>query len=124
MAIVDYLTERGKRTCERLWGTWQRPSPTDKADTEYQQLVANFVHNGMYSREVVDPKIRQLIAVACLTAVYRPDQLRSHIRAGLRLAKPEEVREAILQAGVYAGFPSTMAGLGILEEVLQENGAR
>ncbi|HEX2174235.1 MAG TPA: carboxymuconolactone decarboxylase family protein, partial [Dehalococcoidia bacterium] len=71
-------------------------------------------------REVVDPKVRQLIAVGCLTALYRPDQLRSHIGAGLRLASPDEVREAILQAGVYGGFPATMSALKILAEVLEE----
>ena len=120
MAFTDYLNDRGKATSEALWGTWQRPSATDQADPEYQELVANFVHNGMYSREVVDRKTRQLIAVGCLTALYRPDQLRSHIRAGLRLASPEEVREAILQAGVYGGFPSTMSALGILAEVMNE----
>jgi alkylhydroperoxidase/carboxymuconolactone decarboxylase family protein YurZ len=30
------------------------------------------------------------------------------------------VREAILQAGVYGGFPSTMSALGILAEVMNE----
>lgn len=121
MAIMDYLTERGKKTSERLFGFWQRPSPADQGDAEYQQLVADFVHNGMYSREVVPFKTRQLLAVACLTALYRPDELRTHIRAALRLAPPEEVREAIVQAGVYGGFPVAMAGLRILAEVTQES---
>lgn len=124
MAVSDFLTDRGKRTCERLFGRWQRPSPADQGDEEYQQLVATFVHNGMYSREVVDPAVRQLIAIGCLTALYRPDELRTHIRAGLQLSPPEHVREAILQAGVYGGFPSTMAALRIFAEVRQEEPGR
>lgn len=123
MSVSDYLTERGKKTCERLFGRWQRTIPADQCDPEYQQLVANFVHNGMYSREVVAPETRQLLAVACLTALYRPDELRTHIRAALRLSPVEEVREAILQAGVYGGFPVAMAGLRILAEVQAETGS-
>ena len=123
MAVSDYLTERGKKTRELLFGSWRRSSPADRADPEYQQLFADFVYGGMYSREVVPQKVRELLAVACLTALYRPDELRSHIRAALRLASPEEVREAIQQAGVYGGFPATMTGLRIFTEVVQETGS-
>lgn len=120
MATSDYLTERGKKTSERLFGTWQRESAADQTDPEFQQLLVNFVQNGMYSREVVSPKVRQLIAVACLTVLYRPDQLRSHLRAALRLAEPAEVQEAILQATVYGGFPASMTALRIFNEVRAE----
>lgn len=120
MPVSDYLTDRGKKTSERLFGTWERASAADQTDAEFQKLNADFVLNGMYSREVISPKVRQLLAVACLTALYRPDQLRGHIRAALRLAEPEEVREAILQATVYGGFPAAMSALNILAEVRAE----
>ncbi|HEX2170934.1 MAG TPA: carboxymuconolactone decarboxylase family protein [Dehalococcoidia bacterium] len=124
MGLIDFLSERGKRTRELLTGDAGRPSPVDLTDPDYQQLFADFIYGGMYSREVVPQRVRELIAVGCLTALYRPDELRSHIRMALRLTAPEEVREAILQAGVYGGFPSTMAGLRILGEVLAGSGAR
>ena len=120
MPVSNYLTERGKQTSERLFGESRRASAADQTDPEFQELVANFVMNGMYSREVISPKVRQLIAVACLTALYRPDQLRSHIRAALRLAEPAEVQEAILQATVYGGFPASMTALRIFAEVRAE----
>lgn len=122
MAISDYLTERGKKTRELLSGVWNRPSPADRADAEYQKLFADFISGGMYSREVVPQKTRELMAVACLTALYRPDELRGHIRMALRLAPPEEVREAIQQAGVYGGFPAARNGLRIFNEVVPEKG--
>ena len=124
MALADFLTERGKKMCEQVFGAWQRPSSADNGDPEYQQLVANFVHNGMYSREVLPQATRELLAVACLTALYRPEELRSHIRAALRLAPPEQVREAIQQAGVYGGFPAAMNGLRIFAELTQPQETR
>ena len=123
MAVSDYLTERGKQMSERVFGAWRRPSPADQGDPEYQQLVANFIHNGMYSREVLPQETRELLAVACLTALYRPEELRSHIRHALRLNPPEKVKEAIQQAGVYGGFPSTMSALRIFAEVAAEKPA-
>ena len=117
MPLSDYLTERGKRMSELVFGRWQGRTPADVADPEYQQLMADFVANGMYSREVVSQATRELIAVGCLTALYRPDELRAHIRAALRLNPPEQVKEAILQAGVYGGFPATMSALRIFADV-------
>jgi 4-carboxymuconolactone decarboxylase len=123
MAFSDHLDEKGKATSLRLFGDWQRPNATDVADEEFQELVANFVVNGLYSREVISPKVRQLIAVACLTVAYRPEQLRSHIRAALRLAEPAEVREAIIQACVYGGMPAMASALRIYGEVAAESSA-
>lgn len=120
MAQSEHLSDKGKATLQRLFGTSRRPSASDNTDPEFQKLSTDFVLNGMYSREVISPAVRQLLAVACLTALYRPDQLRSHIGAALRLNKPEEVQEAILQAIVYGGWPSAMTALRIFEEVRAE----
>ena len=117
MPLSDSLTERGKRMSERVFRRWQGRTPADLADPEYQRLMANFVPNGMSSREVVSQAIRELIAVGCLTALSRPDELRAPIRAALRLNPPEQVNEAILQAGVYGGFPATMSALRIFADV-------
>ena len=111
MLLSDYLTDRGKRMFALAFGRQQGRAPADVADSEYQRLMANFVTNGLDSREVVSQGTRERIAVACLTALYRPDELRAHIGTALRLHPPEQVKKAIVQAGVDGGFPATMSAL-------------
>jgi alkylhydroperoxidase/carboxymuconolactone decarboxylase family protein YurZ len=75
-------------------------------------------HNNRYTREVFSQATRELLAVACLTALYRTEELSGHIRYALRLNPPQQVMEAILQAGVYVGFPCTLNGLRIYSEIV------
>jgi 4-carboxymuconolactone decarboxylase len=115
----DFLTERGLEYA-RERGLPLGASIVDQCDPGYQELFANFVQNGMYTRDVFTQPTRELVAVACLTALYRTEELRRHVAYALRLSPVEEVREAILQAGVYSGFPCAMNGLAVLAEVLKE----
>jgi 4-carboxymuconolactone decarboxylase len=119
MAVADYLNERGKKFAEER-GSNLASLVVDQCDPEYQQLFANYVQNGMYARSVFPQATRELIAVACLTVLNYPAELKTHIKYGLRLSSHEEVMEAILQAGVYGGIPATVAALSAFKEVASE----
>lgn len=118
-----YLTERGREYAEAR-GFKPGPGPIDICDDEYQRLFVDFVQNGMYTRDFLPPGQRALVAVAALTALHNTDdEIERHIRSALTLTSLPEVREAILQAGVYAGFPSVMNGLRVLQSVATANEA-
>jgi 4-carboxymuconolactone decarboxylase len=119
MALNDFLTDRGRRFAKERRSRFE-PGPVDHCDEGYQKLVADFVLNGMYARDVFPQATRELIAVACLTALYRPDLLRSHVVTALSLNSEEQVREAILQAGVYGGFPCVISALRIFGEAISD----
>jgi alkylhydroperoxidase/carboxymuconolactone decarboxylase family protein YurZ len=75
----------------------------------------------MYAREKIPHPTRQLVTVAALTALGKPEELKLHIHAALNVGcSQEEVAEVIFQTAVYAGVPATNVGLKVLREVLQE----
>lgn len=96
-----------------------------KFDPSWAELFNDYVLQGMYEREVIDQKTRELCAIAALTVLDRKGPLADHIKGAIRQgAQIKEVIEVILQVSVYGGFPVALAGLGTLEETLSELGMK
>ena len=54
-------------------------------------------------------------------AVRCEDELAMHVRAALRNGlRPEEIREVLLHAAVYAGVPAANAAFAVAQRVLDE----
>jgi len=84
----------------------------------WNQFSISTVMGDVWGREGLDPKQRAMITIAVLTALDKPEQLRSYVTAALNLGLArEEICETIFQVSVYAGFPSAIQGLGIAKEV-------
>jgi len=80
-----------------------------------------FITGRMYSREKIPHTTRQLITVASLTVLARPEELKLHIHGALNVGcSREEIAEVIFQTSVYGGVPATNTALKVLKEVLQE----
>ncbi|MBI5118400.1 carboxymuconolactone decarboxylase family protein [Candidatus Poribacteria bacterium] len=89
-------------------------------DPELAADIGNFVIGKLYSRSVIPWKTRQLCAIAALTVLYRPVQLRSHILFALQAgATKEEIGEAIVQVAIYGGFPAALEALKVAREVIE-----
>ena len=92
-------------------------------DASWTDLFQHYVLDGMYRREVVDQRTRELCAVSALTVLDRPGPLADHIKGALRQgAKVAEVLEVIQQSSVYGGFPTALAGIRVLRAVCDELG--
>ena len=92
-------------------------------DKDLAKDLSLFITGQMYAREKIPHKIRQLITVAALTALSRPDELKLHIHAALNVGcKPPKIAEVIFQTAVYAGVPATNVALKVLKGVLEEKG--
>ena len=90
-------------------------------DPGFCRLFEEFVYAGLYQREVLDQRTRELCAVAALTALSRLPQLATHIRASLRAgASRAEVQQVIFQASVYAGMPATLVALEEMRKIYAE----
>ena len=71
-----------------------------------------------WGRPGLTTKEPHLITVACSTALYRTEQLRSHIRLALQAGvTKEEIGEVITQTAFYAGFPTGANGATVAKEV-------
>ena len=92
-------------------------------DKELARDLSLFITGRMYAREKIPHPTRQLITVAALTVLSRPDELRLHIQAALNVGcRPEEIAETIFQTAVYGGVPATNSALKVLKSVLEEKG--
>ena len=90
-------------------------------DPQWQDLFQDYVARGMYQRSVLDPKTRELCAVAALTVLNQHGALGRHVLSALDFgASREEVMEVILQMSVYGGFPATQAALATFRATLMQ----
>jgi 4-carboxymuconolactone decarboxylase len=89
-------------------------------DPELAVEIGNFILGKLYSRSVIPWKTRQLCAVAALTVLYRPEQLRGHIIYALQAGvTKEEIGEVIIQVAIYGGFPAAIEALKVAKETIE-----
>lgn len=102
---------------EKPYGLWK------KFDKDLARDLSLFITGRMYAREKIPHTTRQLITVAALTVLVRPEELKLHIHAALNVGCPrEDVAEVIFQTSIYGGVPATNTALKVLSEVLEERG--
>lgn len=86
-----------------------------------QEYVTACCWGAVWGREELPRKIRSLLNVVMLTALNRPHELKLHLRGALRNGcTPVEIREALLQAAVYAGVPAAVDAFRVAREVMNE----
>ena len=90
------------------------------ADPDLAAAIASFVYDDMFSRPGLDLATRELLAVALLTSLGATEELTTHLRGALRTGATErQVREAILHAAVFVGFPRALAAMRVLQAYLE-----
>ena len=88
-----------------------------------QELVTEYCWGAVWGRPGIDRRTRSLLNLAMLTALNRRHELALHLRGALNNgATPEEIREVLLQAAIYAGVPAAMDAFRTAEEVLSAEG--
>ena len=69
----------------------------------------------------LDAKTRELVKVGISIGARQEGGARSHVRKALEAgATPDEIRHAVLQATTTVGFPTMMAGLSWVDDVLED----
>ena len=90
-------------------------------DEDFSRLFQVFVYGGMYDREVLDQRTRELAAVAACVCSNALPQLRSHAFASLRAgATVREVQEVVMQMTVYCGWPYVLQAIRHVNTFLPE----
>jgi len=92
--------------------------------TEYtlpmQEFITRNAWGNVWQRPGLDLKTRSLITVAMLTALGKQTELKGHARGALNNgATPEELREVMLHATVYCGFPAAIDAFRSVTEVVE-----
>lgn len=111
---MTVLTEMlGEARAKAISGRFRALSPV------FEEEAVTVVFGRTWSRAALDRKSRSLCSIGILAALGRGSALRIvfelAIRNGASLA---EIIEALLQVGIYAGYPAALDALAVLEEVL------
>ena len=76
------------------------------ADDEFMKLFMDFCYGGLYDRNVLPQKTRELCAVAACVMANAHPQLKTHIYAAWNCgASKKEIMEVIIQMATYCGMP-------------------
>jgi 4-carboxymuconolactone decarboxylase len=120
------LRELTKRTARKLFHTLKGGTGFEtwkKFDKDLARELSMFFTGTLYSREVISQVQRELCAVASLTVLHRPHELRAHVHAALNVgATRQQVAEVIFQQVTYGGMPVVVDALDVLKAVLEERG--
>ena len=81
-------------------------------------LTANVLFGDVWEQPDLSKRDRSLITVAVLTALYRTDQLRNHIRRALdNGVTKEEIGAIITHLAFYSGWPTAVNAARVAKEV-------
>ncbi|MGB9845954.1 MAG: carboxymuconolactone decarboxylase family protein [Desulfotomaculales bacterium] len=121
------IKKRTQETANKLFGRGAKTDPPYKTWREFDKELANdfsmFITGNLYSRTVLSPAERQMVAVAALAALRATKELRLHVNAALNVGcDPKKLAETFFQIGTYAGMPAVNEALEVYREVLQERG--
>jgi 4-carboxymuconolactone decarboxylase len=85
----------------------------------FQEYLTKVAWGEVWARAGLDRRTRSCLTIALLTALKAESELPMHVRAALRNGvTPEEIREVIIHAGLYAGIPTANAAMKIADEAL------
>ena len=92
--------------------------------TEYtlpmQEFITRNAWGKVWQRPGLDLKTRSMVTVAMLTALGKQTELKGHVRGALNNGvTPEEIREIMLHATVYCGFPAAIDAFRSATEVVE-----
>jgi 4-carboxymuconolactone decarboxylase len=123
---MNDLRERTKRTAQMLFHSLKGGTGFEtwkKFDKDLARELSMFFTGTLYSREVITQAQREMCAVASLTVLHRPHELRAHIHAALNVgATRQQVAEVIFQQVTYGGMPVVVDALDVFKAVLEERG--
>ena len=85
-----------------------------------QEFITRNAWGNVWQRPGLDLKTRSLVTVAMLAALGKQQELKGHVRGALNNGvTPEELREVMLHATVYCGFPSAIDAFRSVAEVVE-----
>ena len=86
-----------------------------------QDMVTEIGWGAFWTRPGLTRKERSLITMGILAALGRSHELAVHVRGAVNNGcTPEEIREALIHTGCYAGFPATLEAVRVAKGVLDD----
>jgi 4-carboxymuconolactone decarboxylase len=89
---------------------------------DFARMVIEFAFGDLYSRDALDLRSRELIAIAALAVSGSAGpQLRVHVESAASVGiTKEEIVEVLMQIALYAGFPAALNALADCHDLLTD----
>lgn len=85
------------------------------------ELTRELVYGDIWERPGLSKRDRSLITIAMLTAMYRTNQIRSHMRRALANGvTKDEIGEVLMHMAFYAGWPCAVNAFEVAKEVFDQ----
>jgi len=96
---------------------------TTRFTADFQDFITRYAWGEIWSRPGLTRAERSMITITTLMVLRQDEELAMHLRAALRNGlTPEQIREVLLHAAVYAGVPAANRAFAIAARVLAEAG--
>lgn len=129
-ALVDFLVgtntfERGMHVRRTVLGDAHvdRASKNiNEFNGDFQNFISHYAWGEIWTRPGLPKHNRSLITLAMMIALNRGAEFQMHVKAALHNGvKVAEIKEVILQAGVYCGLPAANEAYHLAQTVFKEN---
>ena len=104
----------------KLWGHQRTAieNRLEQLDPDLARLVFEVAYDTVLARPDLDLKTRELLAVTALLSVGSESELKTHMRGAMNCgATFDELKESILQAAMFLGFPKALTGMRVLRSL-------
>lgn len=93
----------------------------ERVSPELAKFSVEWIFADLYRDKTLDYKTRELLNLAALTVSGDEPQIKNHIHAAINVGCTQvEIRSALLQMLIIAGFPKVVNAMLILDQVLTE----
>lgn len=99
----------------------RRLDEADAFNRDFQQLITEFCWGAGWGRSALSRRDRSLLNLGMLSALNRPEEFALHVRAALgNGVTTEELKDTLIQVGIYCGIPAGVEAFRIASKVLAE----
>ena len=96
---------------------------TSEFTAPFQDWITRYAWGEIWSRPGLSRPQRSIVTLTVLAALQHEDELAMHTKAALRNGLTvDEIREVLLQVGLYAGVPVANRAFAIAKRALDEYG--
>ena len=115
------------RRREVLGDAWVDRSLSNRTEfnADFQNMIARVAWEEIWTRPGLDDRTRRLLVLAITASLGRWEEFRLHVRSGIERDgfSVTELKETLMQTGIYAGVPAANTGFAEASRILEELGA-
>ena len=124
MASDQY--ERGLKCRKEVLGDAYVEASLNKADDfnrDFQEMVTEYCWGGPWGRGVLSKRDRSILNLGMLAGLGKSHEFKLHFKGAITNGlSMEDLREILIQIGVYCGIPAGIEAYRLAREVLDAEG--